>query len=138
MVWTLEAQVETTGQGDAVDVTTTVAASLGASGIQAGIVTVFVAGSTAGVTTIEYEPGVVADLDRALEQVAPRHSPYRHHARWGDDNGSAHVRAGLVGPSLTVPFQSGRLLLGQWQQIVILEFDTQPRQREYVIQIVGE
>ena len=138
MVWTLEAQVETTGQGDAVDVTTTVAASLGASGIQAGIVTVFVAGSTAGVTTIEYEPGVVADLDRALEQVAPRRTPYRHHARWGDDNGSAHVRAGLVGPSLTVPFQSGRLLLGQWQQIVILEFDTQPRQREYVIQIVGE
>ena len=138
MVWTLEAQVETAGQGDAVDVTTTVAAALGASRIQAGIVTVFVAGSTAGITTIEYEPGVVADLDRTLEQVAPRHAPYRHHARWGDDNGSAHVRAGLVGPSLTVPFQSGRLLLGQWQQIVILEFDTQPRQREYVIQIVGE
>ena len=126
------------GNADIIRITDEVREHVAASGVGNGTVTVFAPGATGAVTTIEYEPGVVADLDRALEQVAPRRTPYRHHARWGDDNGSAHVRAGLVGPSLTVPFQSGRLLLGQWQQIVILEFDTQPRQREYVIQIVGE
>jgi secondary thiamine-phosphate synthase enzyme len=138
MVHTVEAAVRTRGPGDAVDVTSEVAAAVAASGVTSGIVTVFVGGSTAGVTTIEFEPGVVADLDRALEQVAPRQGHYEHHLRWGDDNGSAHVRAGIVGPSLTVPFRNGHLLLGTWQQIALLEFDTRPRTRQYIIQIVGD
>ncbi len=138
MVHTVEAAVQTRGPGDAVDVTAEVAAAVTASGATSGIATVFVGGSTAGVTTIEFESGVVADLDRALEQVAPRGGQYEHHLRWGDDNGSAHVRAGIVGPSVTVPFKDGRLMLGTWQQIALLEFDTRPRRRPYVIQIVGD
>ena len=98
----------------------------------------FVVGSTAAVTTIEYEPGAVADLNRLFEQIAPRDAGCRHHLRWGDDNGSSHVRAALLGPSLTVPFAGGALLLGTWQQIILIEFDTRPRKREVVIQIVGE
>ena len=95
-------------------------------------------GSTAGVTTIEFEPGAVSDLNRLFEEIAPRHQDYRHHLRWGDDNGSSHVRAALLGPSLTVPFADGTLILGTWQQIMLLEFDTRPRKREIVIQVVGE
>jgi secondary thiamine-phosphate synthase enzyme len=90
------------------------------------------------VTTIEYEPGAVADFNRFFEQTAPREAEYRHHLRWGDDNGSSHVRAALLGPSLTVPFAAGKLALGTWQQIMLLEFDTRPRRREVVIQVVGE
>ena len=108
------------------------------SGIVSGLVTVFVVGSTAAVTTLEFEPGVVADLDRALDKVAPRHGDYQHHLRWGDDNGSAHVRAGIVGPSLSVPFRETRLLLGTWQQIAVVEFDTRPRARACVLQIIGD
>ena len=89
-------------------------------------------------TTIEFEPGAVSDLNRLFEEVAPRHQDYRHHLRWGDDNGSSHVRAALLGPSLTVPFADGTLILGTWQQIMLLEFDTRPRKREIVIQVVGE
>jgi secondary thiamine-phosphate synthase enzyme len=121
-----------------VDLTSAVAAAVAKSGMTSGIVAVFVEGSTAGVTAIEFESGVVADLDRALEKVAPRHGDYQHHLRWGDDNGSAHVRAGLVGPSLTVPFRDGSLLLGTWQQVALLEFDTRPRTRRYIMQIMGE
>lgn len=138
MVNTVDATVRTRGSGDAADVTAEVAAAVAKSGIRSGIVTVFVDGSTAGMTTIEFESGVVADLDRALETLAPRDAEYRHHLRWGDDNGSAHVRAGIVGPSVTIPFRDGRLLLGTWQQIALLEFDTRPRTRRCTIQIVGE
>jgi secondary thiamine-phosphate synthase enzyme len=130
--------VRTGGQGDAADLTDTVQAAVAASGAREGVITVFVSGSTAGVTAIEFEPGVVGDLDRALERVAPRRGEYRHHLRWGDDNGSSHVRAGLVGPSLSIPFRDGRLLVGTWQQIVLVEFDTQARTRHYVIQVLGE
>jgi secondary thiamine-phosphate synthase enzyme len=108
------------------------------SGIRDGLVTSFVVGSTAGVTTIEFEPGAIHDLNTVFEELAPRDGSYRHHLRWGDDNGSSHVRAALVGPSVTVPFQDGELLLGTWQQIALFEFDTQPRRREVVVQIVGE
>jgi secondary thiamine-phosphate synthase enzyme len=138
VVRTVEQAVRTRGPGDAVDVTEEVTAAVAGSGVTSGVVTVFVAGSTAGFTTIEFEPGVVADLDAALEKVAPRRGEYRHHLRWGDDNGAAHVRAGIVGPSLTVPFRNGQLLLGTWQQIALLEFDTQARSRRYIVQIVGE
>jgi secondary thiamine-phosphate synthase enzyme len=138
MVVTRRFEVSTTGQGDTKDITENVAAAVAASHVRAGTATVFLAGSTAGVTTIEFEPGVVADLNGLLERLAPRHGRYDHHLRWGDDNGSSHVRAALLGPSLTVPFVDGQLTLGTWQQVVLLEFDTRPRTREVVVQIVGE
>ena len=93
---------------------------------------------TAGVTTIEFEPGAVADLTTVFDELAPRHAEYEHHRRWGDDNGSSHVRAALLGPSITVPFTDGAMTLGTWQQIVLLEFDTRPRRREVVVQILGD
>ncbi len=138
MIRTTEHEVRTGGQGDAADLTAQVQAAIAASGAREGLATVFVSGSTAGVTAVEFEAGVVHDLDRALERVAPRAADYRHHLRWGDDNGSSHVRAGLVGPSLAVPFRDARLLLGTWQQIVLVEFDTRPRTRRYIIQIIGD
>jgi secondary thiamine-phosphate synthase enzyme len=138
MVVTTRRQVATRGQGDAHDITEATSAALADSGVKTGIVTVFVVGSTAAVTTIEFEPGAVADLNRVFEELAPRAGEYRHHLRWGDDNGSSHVRAALLGPSLTVPFAEGRLLLGTWQQIMLLEFDTRARRRDVVFQIVGE
>ena len=138
MIRTVEREIKTKGPGDARDVTLEVSRVVAESGITAGLVTVFVVGSTAGVTTIEFEPGAVADLNGVFEALAPRRADYRHHLRWGDDNGSSHVRAALLGPSLSVPIRDGRLLLGTWQQIVVLEFDTRPRARKYVIQIIGE
>ena len=138
MVCTFRQSIGTRGQGDAQNLTAHVARAVVESGAGAGLVTVFVVGSTAGVTTIEFEPGVVADLDRALELVAPRDGDYQHHLRWGDDNGSSHVRAALVGPSVSVPFVEGTLQLGRWQQIALVELDTRAREREVVIQIVGD
>ena len=138
MVVTCRRDVPTKGQGDAHDITDIVAAALAQSACRAGTVTIFVVGSTAAVTTIEFGPGAVADLNRLLEIVAPRETDYRHHLRWGDDNGSSHVRAALLGPSLTVPFADAKLMLGTWQQILLLECDTRPRKREIVIQILGE
>jgi secondary thiamine-phosphate synthase enzyme len=138
VVATQKLQISTKGQGDAHDITERVAAAIAASEVRSGIVTVFVGGSTAGITTIEFEPGAVADLNGLFERLAPRSAEYRHHLRWGDDNGSSHVRAALLGPSLTVPFVEGTLTLGTWQQIMLLEFDTRPRTRELVVQIVGE
>jgi secondary thiamine-phosphate synthase enzyme len=130
--------VSTRGQNDAHDITPAVAQAVAASGVHAGVATIFIVGSTAGITTIEFEPGAVADLNRTFEEIAPRRGEYRHHLRWGDDNGSSHVRAAMLGPSLVVPFVDGALTLGTWQQIILLEFDTRPRKREYVIQIVGD
>ena len=138
MVATHRHEIATRGQGETHDLTEIVAAAIAQSACAGGIATVFVVGSTAGVTTIEYEPGAIADLNRLFEDIAPRDADYRHHLRWGDDNGSSHVRAALLGPSLTVPFAGGTLLLGTWQQIMLIEFDTRPRKREIVIQIVGE
>jgi secondary thiamine-phosphate synthase enzyme len=138
MVTTLRHEVSTKGQGDAHDVTVAVARAVAESGLRDGVVTVFVVGSTAAVTTIEFEPGAVSDLNRVFEALAPRTGSYRHHLRWGDDNGSSHVRAAMLGPSITVPFQGGKLLLGTWQQIALFEFDTQSRRRELVLQIIGE
>ena len=138
MVATAKFGVSTKGQGDARDVTEEVAAAVAASRSRAGVVTVFVVGSTAAVTTIEFEPGAIADLNGLFERLAPRAGEYRHHLRWGDDNGSSHVRAALLGPSLTVPFVEGALMLGTWQQIMLIEFDTRPRRREIVTQVIGE
>ena len=138
MVATHTHDVSTKGQGDAHDLTPAVAAAVQESGIGTGIATVFVAGSTAGITTIEFEPGAVHDLNSMFEELAPRDATYRHHLRWGDDNGSSHVRAATLGPSVTIPFAKGELLLGTWQQIALFEFDTRPRRRRIIVQIVGE
>jgi secondary thiamine-phosphate synthase enzyme len=138
MVVTQTVTIATRGQGDAHDITGKAIAALKESGLRAGLLTVFVTGSTAAVTTIEFEPGAVSDFNRLFEQLAPRRAEYRHHLRWGDDNGSSHVRAALLGPSLTVPFVDGTLTLGTWQQIMVVEFDTRPRERELVIQMIGE
>jgi secondary thiamine-phosphate synthase enzyme len=115
-----------------------VSSAVADSNCAAGLATVFVVGSTAAVTTIEFEPGAIADLNDLFEEIAPRAAAYRHHLRWGDDNGSSHVRAALLGPSLTVPFANGLLILGTWQQIMLLELDMRPRKREIVVQVVGE
>jgi secondary thiamine-phosphate synthase enzyme len=137
MVETTRHPIETTGQGDVRDVTGLVARALGASSLKAGLATVAVVGSTAGITTIEFEPGAVADLNRVWEQLAPRDGEYQHHLQWGDDNGSSHVRAAMLGPSISIPFEHGRLCVGTWQQIVLIEFDTRARSREVVVQLIG-
>jgi secondary thiamine-phosphate synthase enzyme len=138
MISTFRREVTTKGQGDAHDVTAMVSKAVGDSRLASGIVTVFVVGSTAAITTIEFEPGAVSDFNRLLEQLAPRGGTYRHHERWGDDNGSSHVRAALLGPSLTIPFVDGELTLGTWQQVMLIELDTRGRTRELVLQVVGE
>jgi secondary thiamine-phosphate synthase enzyme len=131
-------KLSTRGESDVHDLTGGVAGAVEGAGLRDGTVTVFVSGSTAGVTTIEYEEGVVRDLCDAIERIAPKNIPYAHDAKWGDMNGYSHVRASLLGPSLAVPFRGGRLLLGTWQQIVLVDFDNRPRKREVVVQIMGE
>ena len=138
MITTTQHHIQTAGQGDVHDITDVVARAVSESGLSSGIATTSVVGSTAAVTTIECEPGAVSDLSRVLEQLAPRDGHYAHHARWGDDNGSSHVRAALLGPSLTLPFEHRRLVLGTWQQIILIECDTRPRRRPFVVQIMGE
>ena len=138
MVHSTRHQVATQGQGDTHDITAVAASALKESGCVSGIATIFVVGSTAAITAIEFESGALADFNALLEELAPRAADYRHHARWGDDNGSSHVRAGLLGPSLTVPIIDGQLVLGTWQQIMLIELDTRGRTREVVVQIVGE
>jgi len=138
MVHTERVRISTKGQGDAHDIGAQVVAAVRASKQRSGVATVFVVGSTAVVTTIEFEPGTISDLNALLEELAPKRADYRHHERWGDDNGSSHVRAALMGASLAVPFVDGELVLGQWQQIMLLECDTRARTRELVIQVVGE
>lgn len=129
--------VPTGGMGDVVDLTGQVTTLLERATPRDGTVTVFVPGSTAGVTTIEFESGVVKDLTKAFERLIPQNIRYDHDARWGDGNGFSHVRASLLGPSLTIPFSSGRLLLGTWQQIILVDFDNRPRDREVIVQIQG-
>lgn len=138
MVITQELKLNTQGHADIQDITDQVEGAVRDSGLQAGIVTLFCPGATGGLTTIEYESGVVSDLQGVLDEIVPPDRDYRHHLRWGDDNGHSHVRAALVGPSLTVPFVAGRLTLGTWQQVVFLDFDTRARSRRLVVQILGE
>ena len=138
MIVSKKIAVKTRGNDDTLDITSGVERALAEANLASGIVTLFVVGSTAALTTIEYEDGAVHDLGRAIERLAPRGMDYEHHLRWGDGNGHSHVRAALVGPSLSVPFVGGRLTLGTWQQIILIDFDTRPRQREVVAQIIGE
>jgi secondary thiamine-phosphate synthase enzyme len=129
--------LKTSGDTDVIDITSQVLRKVTESGIIEGQVLLFVPGSTASITTIEYESGVVQDLKEAVERLAPEGIFYRHDARWGDGNGYAHVRAALLGPSLTVPLIDGRLVLGTWQQIVLVDFDNRPRDRNILVHISG-
>lgn len=128
----------TSGFNDMRDLTNEVTKRLSASGLKDGIVNLFVPGSTGGLTTMEYESGLVKDFSELMEKVIPSNVTYHHDARWGDGNGFSHVRASLIGPSLTVPFSKGRLNLGTWQQIVFLDFDNRSRSRTILLQFMGE
>ena len=128
----------TTADTDIQDLTQDVAQILAQSGVREGQVLVFTPGSTAGITTIEFESGVVFDLEQAIERLAPRDLHYDHDARWGDGNGYSHVRAALLGPSLAVPVVDGQLQIGTWQQIVLCDFDNRPRERRIIVQVMGE
>jgi secondary thiamine-phosphate synthase enzyme len=130
--------VQTQGLNDTHDLTSAVKGIVRAANLSTGIVIVFVPGSTACITTIEFERGAVEDLKKAIERLAPRDMHYNHDRRWGDGNGFSHVRAALLGPSLTVPIVNGELQLGTWQQIILIDFDNRPRQREIVVQMIGE
>jgi secondary thiamine-phosphate synthase enzyme len=131
-------EVSSKGFSDVIDITAEVSSILRDSGIKEGLLTVFVPGSTASVTTVEFEPGVVEDLRRAVERLIPSTAAYRHDGRWGDGNGFAHVRAALLKPGLTIPVVGGELTLGTWQQIAFIDFDNRPRKRRLVVQAVGE
>ncbi|MFH1501750.1 MAG: secondary thiamine-phosphate synthase enzyme YjbQ [Candidatus Eisenbacteria bacterium] len=128
----------TKGNGDTVDVTADLAMAVRESGLLDGVATLFIGGSTAGITTIEFEPGAVSDLQDVFEEMAPRGRDWKHHLRWGDHNGHSHVRAALLGPSLSVPFVDRELTLGTWQQVVLVDFDERGRTREIVVQMIGE
>jgi len=130
--------VATRGNSDVVNLTDRIAAFIRAHRLQTGNVMIFVSGSTASVSTTEYEPGLIKDIPEAMDRIAPRSHRYHHDDTWHDGNGHAHVRATVLGPSLTVPFDGGELLLGTWQQIILLDFDTRPRSREVVIQAIGK
>ena len=131
-------RVKTKGEDDIVNITEQTSKAIENSEIKNGTVTIFISGSTAALTTIEYEPGLLSDFPKMLERVAPKNIDYGHEQMWHDGNGHSHVRASLVGPSLTVPFSNRWLMLGTWQQIVLLELDTRSRERNLVLQIVGE
>ena len=127
----------TKGELDMLDITERVQGVVSSSGLKEGLANVFVIGSTAAVTTIEYEPGLKKDFPAMLERIAPKEIYYHHHETWHDYNGHSHVRASLIGPSLTVPFKDGRLILGTWQQIVFIELDVRPRHRRVHVQLLG-
>lgn len=130
--------VETKGFTDILDITPQVEQVVSASGVQSGIVLAFTPGSTAGLTTIEYEPGAVSDLKDAVARIAPEGIAYAHDARWGDGNGFSHVRAALLGPSLSLPVRGGALVTGTWQQVVLVDFDNRPRSRRVEVQVLGD
>jgi len=130
-------EIKTTGGTDILDLTAMVAAQVEQTGVAEGLLTLFISGSTAALSTIEFESGVVKDLREAIDRLFPREIPYEHDRRWGDGNGYAHVRAAFLKPSLSIPLAGGRLLLGTWQQIVLLDFDNRPRQRSIQGQVLG-
>jgi len=135
---TSELPFKTTGQTDIINITREVQEEVLQSGVQDGSIMLFISGSTAALTTIEFESGVVNDLKKAIDRIAPRDIPYEHDRRWGDGNGFSHVRASLLGPSLSIPLMEGRLFLGTWQQVVLLDFDNRPRSRRVTVQIMGK
>ncbi|MDP6501158.1 MAG: secondary thiamine-phosphate synthase enzyme YjbQ [Dehalococcoidales bacterium] len=138
MIVTREISLESQGRCDIIDITKLVAEQIAGTDVKNGTASLFVSGSTAGITTIEFEPGVLADLQTMWQRIVPENITYDHDCAWGDGNGYSHVRAALLGPSLVVPFSDKRLALGTWQQIVLVDFDNRPRTRRVVIQIAGE
>lgn len=137
-MYSTDISLATHGEGDIVDLTPQVSSAVAASGMKDGLVSLFVTGSTVALTTIEFEPGVLSDLKRALAVLAPADIPYEHDRAWGDGNGRSHVRAALVGPSLAIPFRNGSLLAGTWQQIVLLELDVRSARRRTVhVTVIG-
>ena len=138
MVVTKKISLQTKGQCDIIDITPQVEQEVAETKINSGTATLFVAGSTAGLTTIEFESGLLSDFKAMWERSIPRNIPYDHDRRWGDGNGYSHVRASLLGPSLVVPFSDKRLTLGTWQQVILVDFDNRPRSRQIVLQIMGE
>ena len=137
-VVTEEIALQSRGNCHVIDVTSEVARHVEKSGIDNGIVTLFIVGSTAGITTIEYEPNLISDFKDMWDRVIPQNMPYEHNKTWGDGNGHSHVRASTLGASLTVPFVNKRLTLGTWQQIILVDFDNRPRARKIAVQILGE
>jgi secondary thiamine-phosphate synthase enzyme len=137
-VKTIPVQLNTRGNADILDITEQVQAAVQKSGLENGIVTVFAPSATSALTTLEYESGAISDLRRLFDEIADPAKHYAHNARWGDGNGHSHIRAALLGPSLTVPFVQTHLTLGTWQQIVYIDFDNRSRQRELVVQVMGE
>jgi len=137
-VVTAKLQLTTRGEADIHDITDAVAKVIKDSGVKSGVATLFCPSSTSALTTIEYESGAISDLKRLFDEIVPPDRDYAHNARWGDGNGHSHVRAALLGASLSVPFVNVSLTLGTWQQIIYLDFDNRPRRRELVVQIMGE
>ena len=137
-VVTKDIALQSKGNCDIIDITSQVAKNVEESGVNSGIVTLFIVGSTAGITTIEYEPNLVSDFKNMWDRVIPQNIPYAHNKTWGDGNGHSHVRASVLGASLIIPFVNKRLTLGTWQQIVFVDFDNRPRRREIVLQLMGE
>jgi secondary thiamine-phosphate synthase enzyme len=137
-VVTQDVTFQSRGNCDIIDITSQVARNVEKSGINNGTATLFIVGSTAGITTIEYEPNLVSDFKKMWDRVIPQNIAYEHDRTWGDGNGHSHVRASTLGPSLTIPFVNKKLTLGTWQQIVFVDFDNRPRSRKIVIQILGE
>jgi secondary thiamine-phosphate synthase enzyme len=130
--------VNTKGNADILDITGQVTRAAAETGLRSGVIVIFTPSATSALTTIEYEPGCLSDLRRLFDEIIDPERHYAHNARWGDGNGHSHVRAALLGPSLTIPLVSGRLTLGTWQQVIFVDFDTRPRRRELVVQIIGE
>lgn len=138
MVKTDEIKLDSKGPGDIIDITSSMADAVRKSGLKSGIVTAFVSGSTAGITTLEYEPGLKKDFPQLMEKLIPSTAVYHHDETWHDGNGFSHLRSAIIGTDLTVPFVKGELLLGTWQQVTFCEFDNRPRSRKVILQIMGE
>ena len=137
-VITKTTSIKTRGENDMIDITGQTSKALEERNLEDGIVTVFISGSTAAITTIEYEPGLIQDFPSMLSRIVPKDNEYQHDNTWHDGNGHSHIKASLIGPSMTIPFKDGNLMLGTWQQIVLLETDTRPRERKIILQIIGE
>lgn len=138
MIQTTAIELETEGHGQVISITSLVSDTVRGSGITSGIVTVFSPSATSAVTTIEFESGAVADFQRLFDEISDPNRDYQHNLRWGDGNGHSHVRAALLGPSLTIPFVERKMTLGTWQEIVFVDFDNRPRHRQLVVQLIGE
>jgi len=131
-------RINSNGNCDMIDITAQIAREISNSEIDSGTATIFICGSTAGISTIEYEGGLVSDFKDMWDRNVPQNIPYQHDRRWGDGNGHSHVRASLLGPSLVIPFINKKLALGTWQQVTVVDFDNRPRSREIIIQLIGE